>query len=265
MKLSECRAVITGASGGIGQALVSALLAEGAQLLLVGRQPEALQALALAQTQSGKVQVVQADIRERSGREAVVAAAQRFGGINTLINAAGVNHFGLLEQHDETAIADLIGLNVTATLQLTHRLLPMLRQQGRALVVNLGSTFGSIGYPCFSAYCASKFALRGFSEALRRELADTQVKVLYFAPRATQTSMNAANVVAMNDELNVAMDDPHSVALQLLAAIRREEEERYLGWPEKLFVRLNSLLPRVVDQALRKQLPIIQRFARSKP
>jgi len=263
MKLIECRAVITGASGGIGQALVSALLAEGAQLLLVGRQPEVLQAL--AQTQSGKVHVVQADIRERSGREAVVAAAQRFGGINTLINAAGVNHFGLLEQHDEAAIDDLIGLNVTATLQLTHRLLPMLRQQGRALVVNLGSTFGSIGYPGFSAYCASKFALRGFSEALRRELADTQVKVLYFAPRATQTSMNAANVVAMNDELNVAMDDPHSVALQLLAAIRREQEERYLGWPEKLFVRLNSLLPRMVDHALRKQLPIIQRFARSKP
>jgi short-subunit dehydrogenase len=263
MKLNECRAVITGASGGIGQALVAALLAEGAQLLLVGRQTDALQTLAIAH--AGKVQVVQADICERSGREAVVAAAQRFGGINTLINAAGVNHFGLLDQHDESAIADLIGLNVTATLQLTHRLLPMLRQQGHSLVVNLGSTFGSIGYPGFSAYCASKFALRGFSEALRRELADTQVKVLYFAPRATQTRMNAANVVAMNDELNVAMDDPHSVALQLLAAIRREEEERYLGWPEKLFVRLNSLLPRVVDQALRKQLPIIQRFARSKP
>ena len=162
-------------------------------------------------------------------------------------------------------IAELIDLNVTAPLQLTHRLLPLLRQQGEALVINLGSTFGSIGYPGFSAYCASKFALRGFSEALRRELADTQVKVLYFAPRATRTGMNAASVVAMNDELNVAMDDPHSVAQQLLAAIRREEEERYLGWPEKLFVRLNSLLPRVVDQALRKQLPIIQRFARSKP
>jgi short-subunit dehydrogenase len=263
MKLNECRAVITGASGGIGQALVAALLAEGAQLLLVGRQTDVLQALANAHAE--KVHVVRADICERSGREAVVAAVQRFGGINTLINAAGVNHFGLLDQHDETSIAELIGLNVTATLQLTHRLLPLLRQQGRALVVNLGSTFGSIGYPGFSAYCASKFALRGFSEALRRELADTQVKVLYFAPRATQTRMNAANVVAMNDELKVAMDDPHSVALQLLAAIRREEEERYLGWPEKLFVRLNSLLPRVVDQALRKQLPIIQRFARSKP
>ncbi|PTS83124.1 short chain dehydrogenase [Pseudomonas sp. HMWF032] len=263
MNIAECRAVITGASGGIGQALVAALLNEGAQLLLVGRQTETLHTL--AQANPGKVTVVAADIRQRSGREAVVAAAQRFGGINTLINAAGVNHFGLLEQHDESAIAELIELNVTATLQLTHRLLPLLRQQGRALVVNLGSTFGSIGYPGFTAYCASKFALRGFSEALRRELADTPIKVLYFAPRATQTRMNAANVVAMNDELKVAMDAPNSVALQLLAAIRREKEERYLGWPEQLFVRLNSLLPRLVDQALRKQLPIIQRFARSKP
>jgi short-subunit dehydrogenase len=263
MKLSECRAVITGASGGIGQALVAALLKEGAQLLLVGRHPEPLQALAKAH--AGKITVVAADIRQRSGREAVVAAAQRCGGINCLINAAGVNHFALLEQQDERAIAELIELNVTATLQLTHRLLPLLRQQKRALLVNLGSTFGSIGYPGFSAYCASKFALRGFSEALRRELADTQVKVLYFAPRATRTSMNAAQVVAMNNALKVAMDDPHNVAQQLLAAIRSEEEERYLGWPEQLFVRLNSLLPRLVDQALRKQLPIIQRFARSKP
>ena len=135
----------------------------------------------------------------------------------------------------------------------------------RSLVVNLGSTFGSIGYPGFSAYCASKFALRGFSEALRRELADTEMKVLYIAPRATRTSMNSAQVVAMNDELNVAMDDPLEVADQVAQAIIREREELYLGWPEKLFVRLNSLLPRVVDQALRKQLPIIQRFARNKP
>ena len=76
--------------------------------------------------------------------------------------------------------------------------------------------------------------------------------------------MNAPSVVAMNDELGVAMDDPEQVAGELLQAIRHEQEERYLGWPERLFVRLNGLLPRVVDQALRKQLPIIQRFARHK-
>lgn len=182
---------------------------------------------------------------------------------STVINAAGVNQFSLLEQQDEDAIARLIGVNVTATLQLTHLLLPLLRQQPRALLVNLGSTFGSIGYPGFTAYCASKFALRGFSEALRRELADSQIKVLYIAPRATRTAMNSADVVAMNDELKVEMDDPQEVARQIVHAITAEREEFYLGWPEKLFVRLNGVLPRLVDQALRKQLPVIKRFARA--
>jgi len=77
--------------------------------------------------------------------------------------------------------------------------------------------------------------------------------------------MNSADVVAMNDALKVGMDDPQAVARQIVRAIVAEREELYLGWPEKLFVRLNSLLPRLVDQALRKQLPVIKRFARSGP
>ena len=262
MQPTDCRALLTGASGGIGLALAQRLADEGAHLLLVGRRLEPLQALLKRYPQ--QIQLVQADIGTRTGRDALVAASQNFGGLNCLINAAGVNRFGLLDQQDEQQIAELIGLNVTATLQLTQRLLPLLRAQHRALVINVGSTFGTIGYPGFAAYCASKFALRGFSEALRRELADTNVRVLYFAPRATRTAMNAPSVVAMNDELGVAMDDPEKVAAELLQAIRHEQEERYLGWPERLFVRLNGLLPRVVDQALRKQLPIIQRFARHK-
>ena len=263
MQLSDCRLVVTGASGGIGQALVETLCANGAQLLLVGRHAHDLDVL--ASRFPGKTSVVVADIAERQGRDAVLAAARNFGGINGLINAAGQNRFSMLAQHDEEAIAALINLNVTATIQLTQRLLPLLQQQGSALLVNIGSTFGSIGYPGFAAYCASKFALRGFSEALRRELADTQVKVLYIAPRATRTSMNAENVVAMNEELKVSMDDPLAVAAQVVEAIRLEREELFLGWPEKFFVKLNGLLPRLVDQSLRKQLPVIQRFARSKP
>jgi len=262
MQLSDCRVVLTGASGGIGQALVETLCAAGAQLLLVGRHAGQLENL--ASRYPGKINVVVADIVQRQGRDAVQAAARSFGGVNVLINAAGQNRFSMLEQHDEEAIAALINLNVTATLQLTQRLLPLLMHQGRALVVNIGSTFGSIGYPGFATYCASKFALRGFSEALRRELADTQVRVLYVAPRATRTGMNAENVVAMNDELKVSMDEPQAVAMQVLEAIRKEREELYLGWPEKFFVKLNGLLPRLVDQSLRKQLPVIQRFAKSK-
>lgn len=260
MKLSDTRVLLTGASGGIGQALVEELCAGGARLLLAGRQGDALRAL--AKRHPGQVTVVQCDLRQREGRDAVEAAVRQFGGVNCLVNAAGVNQFALLERQDDEAIADLVSMNVTATLQLTRRLLPWLRRAPNALLVNVGSTFGSIGYPGFAAYCASKFALRGFSEALRRELADSHVKVLYVAPRATRTSMNGAHVVAMNDELNVAMDPPREVAAQIARAISRESEELYLGWPEKLFVKLNGLWPRIVDQALRRQLPTIQRFAR---
>ncbi|MNF26577.1 putative oxidoreductase [compost metagenome] len=260
MQLNECRALLTGASGGIGQVLVEQLCAGGATLLLVGRDNTALEAL--ARRYPGQIKLVCADLGQRDDRHRVRDAARRFGGLNCVIHAAGVNQFSLLEQQDEDAIARLIEVNVTATLQLTHLLLPLLRQQSKALLVNLGSTFGSIGYPGFSVYCASKFALRGFSEALRRELADSRIKVLYIAPRATRTTMNSDQVVAMNDELKVGMDAPASVAAQIVQAIAREREELYLGWPEKLFVRLNSLLPRLVDQALRKQLPVIKRFAR---
>ncbi|MCQ4320484.1 SDR family oxidoreductase [Stutzerimonas stutzeri] len=261
MQLRDARILLTGASGGIGRALVERLCAGEARLLLVGRDSLALEAV--ARRFPGQVSLVCADLSQRIGRHTVLAAARRFGALNCVINAAGVNQFSLLEEQDEDAIARLIDVNVTATLQLTHLLLPLLRQQPQALLVNLGSTFGSIGYPGFAAYCASKFALRGFSEALRRELADSHVKVLYIAPRATRTTMNSDDVVAMNDELKVEMDDPQEVARQIVHAITVEREELYLGWPEKLFVRLNGLLPRLVDQALRKQLPVIKRFARA--
>lgn len=259
MQASECRALVTGASGGIGQAVARAMCDEGARLLLAGRRMVSLHEI--ARDYPGQVELVQADITTRAGRESIRSAADDLGGLNCLINGAGINNFGLLEHQDEDTIAALISLNVTSTLQLTHRLLPTLRNAEQALVVNIGSTFGSIGYPGFSTYCASKFALRGFSEALRRELADTRVKVIYIAPRATRTALNSASVVAMNRDLKVTMDPPERVAAAVLAAVHAEREETYLGWPEKLFVSLNGVLPRIMDRALRKQLPTIRRFA----
>ncbi len=263
MELNQCNVVLTGASGGIGLSLAEQLCEAGAHVIAVGRQASAMQGL--QQRFADHVCIVQADLCEARGRQAVLNAARDLGKVNVLINAAGANEFGMLESQTDDALNKLLAVNVTATLQLTRDMLPVLRQQPRALVVNVGSTFGSIGYPGYTAYCATKFAIRGFSEALRRELADSRVGVLYVAPRATQTAMNSPEVVAMNAELRVAMDAPLNVARQIVRAIRTEREESYLGWPEKLFVRLNSVLPRMVDQALRKQLPVIQRFARKTP
>ena len=259
MQLSASRVLLTGATGGMGRAIVAALCAQGAQVLVVGRQDQALQAL--VERNPGLVSCLQADLRHPADRANVLRHAQQMGGINLLINAAGINHFGLFENMQEQGIDDLITTNLSATLQLTHAMLPLLRSQPQSCVVNIGSTFGSIGYPGFSVYCATKFALRGFSEALRRELADTNVGVLYIAPRATRTEMNNAAVEAMNAELQVSMDSPELVAERLVQALDADLREVHLGFPERLFVRLNGLLPRLVDKALRRQLPTIRHYA----
>lgn len=259
MRLQDSVVVLTGATGGMGQAMVAALCQAGARVLLVGRQAPALRAL--ERDFGAQVTSVQADLRLPEDRARVVAAARQLPGFNLLVNAAGVNHFGLFESMDDAAIADLVDINLTANLQLTRALLPLLKTAPQGCVVNIGSTFGSIGYAGFSTYCASKFALRGFSQALRRELADTRVGVLYLAPRATNTEMNSAQVNAMNSALQVAMDSPERVAAHLVRALERDLREVHLGWPERLFVRLNSLLPSLLDKALRRQLPTIQHYA----
>jgi short-subunit dehydrogenase len=238
MRLSEARVVLTGASGGIGLAIATALCASGARVLAVARHRESLEPLLERYPQH--LCWVGADLMFVADRRKVLAAAEAIGGINLLINAAGVNHFAIC---------------------LTKTLLPLLKQAESAMVVNVGSTYGSIGYPGYASYCATKFALRGFSEALRRELADTRVGVLYVAPRATRTSMNSPAAQALNDALKSNVDDPHTVASAVIHAIAGDHRDLYLGWPERFFVRLNSLLPNLVDRGLRKQLPLIRRLS----
>ncbi|MDW7747868.1 SDR family oxidoreductase [Halomonas sp.] len=251
------RILITGASGGIGQALVDEFAAAGATLLVTGRRDEALEALVARHP--GQVTALAADLT-RPGDRAALAEAAAMAGCNMLVNAAGVNRVGLFESCSDEDLERLVTLNLTATLQLTRALMPMLLAARHGWVVNLGSTFGTIGYPGQVGYCATKFALRGFSQALRRELADTRVRVLHVAPRATRTAMNAPEVEAMNQALGNAMDTPARVASAVRRAIERGREETQLGRPERLFTRLNSLLPRLVDRALARQLPIIRRF-----
>jgi short-subunit dehydrogenase len=129
-------------------------------------------------------------------------------------------------------------------------------------VLNIGSVFGNIGYPGYAAYSASKFAMRGFTEALRRELADTQVRLHYLAPRATRTSINTSAVERMNVALKVSMDPPQTVARTVRHVLEKNVSAAVVGWPEKLFARVNALAPVLVDAAIRKQLPTIRRYAR---
>jgi len=207
-----------------------------------------------------------ADLTSSAGREAVLRAAEAVpGGIDLLVNNAGAGEFAWLADQDEAMLERIVSVNVLAPMQLTRLLLPMLLSQRAARIVNVGSIFGYLGYPGHAAYCASKFALRGFSEALRRELADTGVRVAYFAPRATRTGMNSAALCELNARLGVAMDEPAAVAEALADLLRRPGRERLLGMPERLFARLNQVVPGLIDRALRRQLPLIRRHARGAP
>jgi short-subunit dehydrogenase len=256
------RALLTGAGGGIGAAIAQAIAPQCAVLLLAGRDEARLAATARAVAKPGlHCQTVRADLATAAGRAAVVDAAAAFD-LDLLINNAGTSEFAWFADQDDDAIERILTVNVLAPMLLTRRLLPQLQRQAAATIVNVGSIFGYLGYPGCTSYSASKFALRGFNEALRRELADGPVRVLYFAPRATRTALNDDALTALNEELGTAMDAPAWVAHELVALLRRPAPERLLGMPEKWFARVNQVLPRLVDQGLRKQLATIRNFAR---
>lgn len=262
MQIKDQRILLTGASGGIGQALARELATRGARLGLVGRDSGPLIRLAAELNGSaGEALVIPADLTASSGRESARSDMhQGFGGIDVLINNAGVTDFTNFVDQDPEAIGRIFELNALAPMQLTRAILPELLERGRGRIVNLGSVFGSIAFPCFASYSASKFALRGFSEALRRELDGTGVGVTYVAPRAVKTPLNSPAVYRMAAAVKMTMDDPETVARQVVRAVEADQKDVYLGFPESLFVRVNALLPRLVDGALRKQNRVMQRF-----
>lgn len=257
--LNNKRIILTGAAGGIGQHIAQALAAEGAKLVLTDRNQQALEAL---QAKLGpQHDIVTMDMSSSEGRQTLYNFCDALdGNIDMLINAAGVNRFALLTDHSEQDIELIIMVNLASQIALCRLMLPLLLKNTAASIVNFGSTLGSIGLPGYSVYSASKFGLRGFSEALNRELMDSSVSVRYFAPRATQTALNTDNVTSLNAELGTAMDPPELVAKAFVDFLKTGSPRHYLGWPEKLFVRINALLPGVVDKSILKQLPIFKRY-----
>ena len=254
--------VLTGATGGIGQAIAKSLSDMGARLVLVARDADRLFGL-IGQLGDRGHRAVSADLSSPEGRRSVAEACS--GGASLLINCAGINDFGMFDEQSADTIRGLIEVNLMSPILLCLEMLPLLEREDEARIINIGSTFGSIGYPGFSTYCATKFGLRGFTEALRRELADSHVGVSYIAPRATRTDLNTDNVVAMNEALGTAMDEPSVVAVEVMRDISGHSiANKYMGWPEKLFVKVNALFPGLVDKSLHKQLPTIRRFAAGK-
>lgn len=253
--------LITGATGGIGSAIARALDERGATLLLTGRSVARLNQM--NQTLTRHHHVIEADIASASGREKIAEMAKQRN-LTMLINNAGVSQVGEFTANTPAQHEALFNTNVLAPMALTHAILPTLQHAERGRVINVGSIFGSIGFAAHSTYCASKFALRGWTEAMLREHHGTNLSFYYLAPRATQTGINSDDVIAMNEALGNTMDPPELVAMTLIQQVESETPRKYIGAPENFFIRMNALFPRIVDNALSKKLSVIKRFTSHK-
>ncbi|MBL4661873.1 MAG: SDR family oxidoreductase [Alcanivoracaceae bacterium] len=256
---SEQTVVITGAYGSLGLELCKSLSARGADLILTGRNLDKLQQLKKILPQTTKV--VSGNIASRKFKDDLVACLE---GIKTaghmLINNAGISDVRFLEQLTDDSIKNMLVVNLLTPMLLSKKLMPWLKKAQSAKIINIGSTFGAIGYPGFSGYCATKFGLRGFTQALDRELADTNISVQYLAPRAIATNMNSDKVNLLNKKLNNDVDTLEQILPQIIKAIEKGRTEIFFGWPAKLFVKLNGLFPSIVANAINKEHKIIKQI-----
>ncbi|KJY95818.1 SDR family oxidoreductase [Pseudoalteromonas ruthenica] len=261
--MSQAIAVLSGATGGIGQAIAKRLAQRHYRLVLLGRQQQLLDSLIneLPSPQCGHHIGLSVDLTMTNDINHVIDLLSGIGRCDLLINNAGVNSMQPLQTLSTTQVDNVLSVNIRAPMLLSQGLLAAL-SQARGTIINVGSSFGAIGYPLQSHYCASKFALRGFSEALARELSDSAITVKYFAPRATHTAINSDKVVALNTALGNAMDTPDYVADEFMRLLDSTERQRSVGKKESFFAKVNALWPTLVDNALAKQLPVIKKLMR---
>jgi short-subunit dehydrogenase len=247
VQIRDRTAVVTGASSGIGQEIVTALAERGARVIATARREDRLQALADAVP--GVVPVA-ADVTDRAGRARILSQA---GQVDVLVNNAGIGYFGMVEQMRSEDVERLFEVNVLAAMALARDVLPGMLERGAGAVVNISSVAAYVAVPPLTVYAATKFALQGFSEALRREVAGTGVAVHTVNPGVTRSEFVVAAQGAASPLVqagfNAAALPPWTVAN---AVVRAVERDRWPGYAE-------VAVPRVAAVARLAALPAVSR------
>lgn len=195
MQLRGRTAVITGAGGGIGRAIAMSLARRGCRLFLADIDLAAAQATALTATGEHGTDALACglDVADRHAVASLPAQVQAaYGGVDLLVNNAGVALGGSFTQVSEADFDWLMGINFQGVVTMTRAFLPLLAASNDARLVNLSSIFGIIAPPGQAAYAAAKFAVRGFSEALRHELVGSAIGVTIVHPGGVATSIAAS-------------------------------------------------------------------------
>ncbi len=212
-------AVVTGASRGIGLAIARALVDRGAGVMITGtsekRLAEAARELESA-ARGGSVIAQLADVRKYDDVERMLsAAASRFGGIDVLVNNAGVGVFTPVSEMSVEQWHDVIETNLTGVFHCCHAALPHLRRRGGGWIINISSLSGTNAFPDGAAYCASKSGLNAFSESLMQEVRHDGIRVAYVMPGSVNTAFSGQQ--PSGQDWKLSPEDVAEVVTHLLA------------------------------------------------
>ncbi len=188
-------AVVTGGTRGIGYSIAAALVAEGAKVLICGRDPATLKAAlaTLARAAGDRADGVVADVRRYEDcRRLVQRAAERFGGLDLLVNNAGIGIFKPVDQLTPEEWDATIETNLSGVFYCCREAIPLMRKRGGGYIFNISSLAGINAFPNGSAYNASKFGLNGFSEAIMQDVRYDGIRVSYIMPGSVATDFAAA-------------------------------------------------------------------------
>jgi short-subunit dehydrogenase len=262
-------AAVTGAASGIGRALALELAARGADLALADRNEAGLASVAAEIGNKQKVTTHRVDVGEPTDITAFAqAAVAAHPSLNILINNAGVALMGSFTEIDQSQMEWLMNINFWGTVHATRAFLPHLATRREAHIVNLSSIFGIIGPPGQTAYCASKFAVRGFSESLRHELqtAKSPVRLSVVHPGGVATDIarnsrvgslmtdNGRRVEAIERFDKVAKTTPVQAAQRIIAGIEKNEPRILIGSDARLMDLLQRFRPATYWAVMAKRI-----------
>src|ERR1700712_3286236 len=269
--ISGSAAAVTGAASGIGRALALELARRGCDLALADRDEAGLQALAaeIGRNPDCKVSVDRVDVGEPGQiQDFAQAAVAAHPSLNILINNAGVALLGTFAEVEQAQMEWLININFWGVVHGTRAFLPHLSSQRAAHIVNLSSIFGIIAPPGQTAYCAAKFAVRGFSESLRHELAmansPVRLSVVHPGGVATNIVRNSRTGIGVTDNARraqsidrfdaVARTTPAAAALRIIEGIEKNAPRILIGNDARMMDLLQRFRPATYWAVLAKRI-----------